>query len=245
MIISIALTDKHNIGLDSYDRFLVGEEKVSIKEVPFVRYRFENYGEAEIDYIKRMKDIFKHSSHMVEITLDGNTAELLDKLEDDIESIIRFVYVPIDDTTVTNGFTAETEELLDSIADSDFDRIMIKDNSKTLYSVIAERLKKEISEITDHPIRDVGICQSPLSFHGNACLTAVKARELSAEYAENDEVALPSANHENMNTCGCIRYHLFTSDVAAPISARQAKNGDKKDSKPREVKPKGVVDIQF
>lgn len=245
MIISIALSDKHKIGLDNHDRFLVDDTKVSIKEVPFVRYKFKQYGDAEIAYIKQMKNIFKHSAHMVEIELSGDTSYVLHKIEENIDNIIRFIYVPINDSHVTDGLDEQTEELLEAIEDCDYDRIMIKDESQTLYSLAASRLKKQIADATDFSVKEIGICNSPLSFHGDACLTAVKARELSAEYAENDEVALPSANHENMNTCGCIRYHLFTSDVQAPISKKTATKTTENKAKPRETSPKGIMDIRF
>lgn len=257
MITSIVLTDTHKVGLDSYGRFMVGEEKVSIKEVPFVRYRFDKFDDAELDYIGHMKKTFKHSSHMVEINISENTPQILDSIEDKLDNIIRYIYVPVTDENVTDGFTDEIIEMIEAIEDYDFDRIMLKDNSTTLYNIAASRLKGEIADILDIKASDIGVCQSPLSFGGDACLTAVKARELSAEYAENDEVALPSANHECMKNCGCIRYNVIDSDVAAPVTKnnkrkkkKQANNGEKQEDKTdanggKVSKSKGLPFIQF
>jgi hypothetical protein len=65
-----------------------------------------------------------------------------------------------------------------------------------------------------------GVCSSPLSFSELACLTAVKARELMSVYSTIADVALPSANHQCMNCCGCIRYLTVTADTEAPADAK-------------------------
>lgn len=256
MITSIVLTNTHKVGVDSNGKFMVGETKVSIKDVPFVRYRFNNFGDAELNYISQMKNIFKHSSHMVEITISEDTPKILDAIEEKLQNIIRFIYVPVVDSNVTDGFDESTLKLVELLDDYDFDRVMLKDNTTTLHAVAAAKLKKEIADTIDVNVKDIGICQSPLSFNGDACLTAVKARELSAEYAENDEVALPSANHECMNCCGCIRYHVIDSDVAAPVSktTKGTKKASNKTKEPKEnngtaeqkeVKSKGLTFMQF
>lgn len=219
MVTSIVLTGTHTIGTDTYGKFMVQDTKVSIKEVPFVRYRFTEYNDKELEYIKSMKNKFKYSSHMVEITLGEDTRDIIERLEQ-ISNLIKFVYIPVDDTDVLEGLREEKFDLLANISDKSFDRLMLKDKSSTLDVVAATRIKKELlSVIKLGNIDDIGVCSSPLSFDGkNACLTALKARELSAEYAETDEVALPSANHECMNCCGCIRYYVFNGDVEAPVN---------------------------
>ena len=240
---SIVLTDKHSIGVDSNGKFMVKDAKVSIKEVPFVRYRFSEYNDDDLRYIETMKRKFNYSSHMVEITLGENTKAVIDKISQ-IENIIKFVYVPIDDEDVLNGLGEEKLALLENIADEFFDRLMLKDKSNNLDAIGSIRLKKQLGEIFDMDYSDIGVCSSPLSFDGkNACLTAVKARELSAEYAENDEVALPSANHECMNTCGCIRYHVFENSVAEPSTkkGKDAPKEENKTKKTKETKQKGFA----
>lgn len=246
MIISIALTDKHKVGVNDSGKFYVEtfnkegklEQKVvSIKDVPFVRYKFSQFNQEELDYIEKMQGVFKHSSHMVEIDLDKNTEKLLDDLEDKYPNIITFVYVPVTDDVVANGLSEETKELLENIGGAFFDRIMLKDLSTTLHSGAIHRLKKEVSQLSDFQLKEIGVCGGPMSFSGEACLTAVKARELSAEYAENDEVALPSANHESMNTCGCIRYATINKDVDAPPNKTRNTKVTKKQAK-TESKPK-------
>lgn len=230
MITSIVLTGTHKIGIDSYGKFMVGDVKVSTKEVPFVRYRFDNFADKELDYIKEMKKTFNFSAHMAEVTIGEDTVETLNKIGN-IGNIVRFVYIPVDDTDVLDGFSEEKMELFKSILGINIDRLMLKDKSTNLDTVASLRLKKQLNTLLNIPVGEIGVCSSPLSFDGkNACLTAVKARELSAEYAESDEVALPSSNHECMNCCGCIRYHLFNCDVEAPI-AKKGTGGTKTSTK--------------
>lgn len=251
MITSIVLTDTHNVGLDSHGKFVIGikdavdenktkDVKVSIKDVPFVRYRFNSYSNEEIEYIKSMKEKFKYSSHMAEITIGEDTSDVIRKL-DEIDNIIKFVYVPVNDEHVLNGLDEKTLELIGRASEEFYDRIMLKDCSTTLHSVAASRIKKQIIEVDEVDINDtdeIGICSSPLSFDGkNACLTAVKARELSAEYAENDEVALPSANHECMSCCGCIRYFVIDKDIEVK-EVSKGKGGTSKKKSSTEGKSK-------
>lgn len=253
MITSIALKDTYNIGIDASGKFLLGETAVSIKDVPFVRYRFRSFGGEQLDYIEKLMTKFKYSSHMLELELAKDTAEVLNNIENRMENVIRYVYVSVEDRHVLEGFDAETLEMLEGIDDSDYDRLMLKDNSDTLHGEAAARLKKEIVEVLGIDIREIGVCSSPLSFSGEACLTAVKARELSAEYAENDEVALPSANHECMNCCGCIRYSVVDADIKAPVKKvvnnpnTQKGTGKKKagTSDKSKAKPQGIKMFRF
>lgn len=216
MITSIVLTGTYSIGVDQFGKFFANNIKVSVKDVPFVRYRFENYTDKELSYIREMKEKFKYSSHMAEIMLSNKTPSEIDAL-DDIPNVIRYIYVTVTDVEVTAGFSVEQIEMLKSLGDRFYDRLMIKDKSTTLDVVASFKLKKALSDITGMSVDEIGVCSSPLSFNqGNACIDALRAKQLSAEYAESDEVALPSANHECMNCCGCIRYCVLSADVAAP-----------------------------
>ena len=238
MITSIVLTGKHVIELDAYNKFKHGKNRTSIKEVPFIRYRFDRYGQDEIEYIRDMKEKWIYSSHLVEIHLDEDTEQVIEDL-DKVDNLIKYVYMEIDDSDIDNGLSDEKIRRLESIAYQYIDRFMLKDKSTKLDIMRANELKSEIASILDIDEWDVGICQSPLSFgDGNACLTALKARELSAEYAENDEAALPTANHQSMKTCGCIRYITIDSDIKIERKKSTANKGKKKAK--RRAKSRGI-----
>lgn len=230
MITSVVLTDKHKINLDRYNKFMLGENKISIKDVPFVRYRFDKYNEEDIQYIKDMKKIFIYSSHMIEILLGEDTTDVINAIDNNLPYTIRFVYIPIDDGDISNGIKDSKLEQLNNISELFIDRLMIKDIGSKLDAITANRIKKQFADVINTDAGDIGVCSSPLSFTGdNACLTALRARELSAEYAEHDEVALPTANHECMNTCGCIRYAVISEDT--PIMEGGQKESSVKSSK--------------
>lgn len=263
MITSIVITDKYSIGVNSNNKIKVDGHLISISEIPFIRYRFENYGQAEIDYIKSNQDKFKGPIHMAEIKLKPGCSDILESMED-MEYLVKFIYVEVDDFDIANGLKDETVELLESITDYFFDRVMIKDNSSMMYPLAAERLKIAIEQALGNTVQasDIGVCGSPLSFRhsdveGQACLTAVWARKLMAEYSESDDIVVPSASHECMTCCGCIKYLVVNTDLPAPLSTKEksAANSEKKVKEPKESKeskepkkvtklpkPKGFVD---
>ncbi len=245
MIINLVITGGHKIKLDKKGRFKVKDVKTSLKEIPFIRYRFDKYDEECIEYMKEMKDRFKYSSHMAEIQLDENTKDVIESIDDKVYNIIKFIYIDIYNEEVDRGFSDDKLEILDNIKDMNFDRVMLRDKSDFLCSVTFNRLRKQVQDIlidgdNDWAASNIGICQSPLSLYGgNACLTAVIARELSAEYAENDQVALPSANHEDRNRCGCIKYVIVDKDIENyEISGG---TGSKPSTVKRKPKRKGII----
>lgn len=220
MITSICLDGKHHIGMDSYGRFELKGLRISKKRVPFVRYRFESYGVEELQYIKGMQEKFSMSAHMAEITIREDVKEQLEAVRS-LGNVARFVYLDIYDEDVATGLSDGRRELVKLLIGEDFDRLMVRDRSTTLFTVAADRLRKEIQGL-GVKIPDIGICQSPLSTNGNQCLSAVKAREIAAKYGAPDDMPLPTANHEGSATCGCIRYQLIQESISAPGVEKKA-----------------------
>lgn len=231
MVSSLVLTDRFRIGIDKNEKYMLNGEKTSIKEIPFIRYRFDSYTPEDIQYILDMKARFKYSTHLAEFILNDATMEELNMVLDGVGDIATFIYVPITDDEVENGLSDKAKKQLIDIKNEAYDRLMIKDNSNTLHLVAANNIKRQIFDITGLTEKEVGICDSPLSFSGEACLTAIKARELIALYSSSEDCVIPSANHECMNTCGCIRYKLVTEDIPAPISASSSKGNGSNNKK--------------
>lgn len=241
MIASIVFKGMHNVGINGNQKIKVDGHLLSLADIPFVRYRFENYGETELEFIKNNKAKFNGPVHLAEVTLSANSCTVLDAM-DDIDNLAKFLYVPIDDADIANGLKPETVELLGAVKDCFFDRVMIKDNSSMIYALAADRLKIEIEKALGDTFKasDIGVCGSPLSFRnsdveGQACLTALWARKLMAEYAESADIVVPSASHECMTCCGCIQYLVVESDIPAPLSAKE-KSAAKKASGENTVK---------
>lgn len=236
MVTSIVLTGKYEIGISATGKIKTPDKNtVELKSIPFVRYRFKEYGDEELDFIVKNKRKFP-CVHVVEVEIDENTPALLDRITDMDDMIAKLVYVSINDDNVVTGLTQEQINNIENIVDCEFDRIIIKDKSNSLHSIALERLKRQIKEVTGINESEIGVCGGPCCFiDGNACLTAVRSRELLAKYSDRDDVVVPSANHEGsidtvdgtsdcVNKCGCIRYHIYNSDMPAPAS----KNGEGK-----------------
>ena len=99
--------------------------------------------------------------------------------------------------------------------------------------LFAKKIIKHTAKTLSVAENKVGICSSPLCMQDNlACLTAVTARELAAVYATAKDLVSPSANHQDMNTCGCIRYMVINSDIEAPADTKS----EKKVKEPKESK---------
>ena len=224
MISSILLNGPYKIGQNSNKKIKVNDTILSVeKEIPFVRYSFGTYTDSDLDYIKSMMGQFPVSTHLVQLKLDDNTAEMVSKVRA-IGSLAVFVYGEITEDEVQAGsVSADTLEKMAKLKGLDIDRIMLKDVSTNLDTMSIRKFIKQLKAATGFPEKTFGICGSPYSFEDMCCLNAVRAREIMAKYSSISDVALPSANHQNMNTCGCIRYIAINNDLAAPLDAKAGK----------------------
>lgn len=246
MITSIVVTGTHKIGMNSNKKIKVDDQILSVeKDIPFIRYRFNQYTETEYEYIVNSMKQFCFSTHLAEVLLSENTAATISYLAGTIKNIAKYVYVDItDDEVVAGQISADKVALLDTLRGLDIDRIMLRDKTTKLDTITAKRFIKELSKRLGFAENTFGVCSSPLSFSEWACLTAVKARELMSIYSTIADVALPSANHQCMNCCGCIRYMTVSADTEVPADGKvkAAKEKTEKATKePKEPKAPKVV----
>lgn len=249
MISSIVLTGKHNIGINQNGKIKVDDKLFDVNsDIPFVRYRFESYGNEEYEYIKSMMQKFKVSTHLVEIQLSENSKDTVEYLINNIGNIAKYVYITVTDNEVNNGLSEETLKILETLKGSQVDRYMLKDKSTMLDTVAAKHIIKKCCTILGVKDNTFGVCSSPLSFGDWSCLTAVKARELMSIYSTTADVALPSANHQCMNCCGCIRHMIIDSDLEAPLDTKQKgtkKSEDKSENKKASKSKSNKTSIVF
>lgn len=229
MLHSLVLEKPYNIGVNS-GRFMLNGEKTSIKEVSFVRYRFEEYTEDIAKYITEMQKKFEYSTHMVEVMLSERAEEYIRIIKSNFDNVPIYLYVPLTDKEIEDdNLDVSTEDILYDLVDNgvmeEIERVMIKDRTTSLYLVTANKFKEVLSEITGKEVYNIGICGSPLSFGEDACLSALIARDLIAYYGDPEKCKIPSANHQCMNSCGCIHYDPILSDVAAPIITKGGNGG--------------------
>ena len=244
--------DKHKVELNKRGGFSYEDTKLHKKYIPFIRYRFKDYGEGEIAYIRDMMGKFDTSCHLAELSLTENIGEVINTLKTELGQVAIYIYVPISNNEVENGFDTKTLATLKFLNRSEIDRVMIKDNSTNLFSTSLEKLKAQIKEESNIPVGMIGVCSSPLSFEEECCLTAVKARELLAKYVDCDTPALPTANHQSMNRCGCIRYFVVNTDILDTEGTsvkKRVKEGKvesvSRASKEKKVKNKGLRYVDF
>ena len=246
MITSIVLKGRYALNVNSSNKIKLGDNVVAIdKDIPFVRYRFESYSEEDFNYIKATMEKMKYSTHLAEINLDANTANTLEWFKNNINNIARFIYIPItDEDVIRGGIDPNVAALLTFVVPYNVDRVMLKDNSTKLDTVSAKKIMDALSKQTGIKKDKFGVCSSPLSFGdaGWCCLTAVRAREIMAIYSPIADVALPTANHQCMNCCGCIRYYVVEADTEIVTDNKtkekkpKASGGSDKESTPRAPK---------
>ena len=258
MITSLRVNNTYNIGINSQNMINVSGVSVRLQDIPFIRYNFNSYSEKEINYIKESMGKFAYSTHLIQLHLNENITNSLTSIQtyasDIINKIVKFLYIDITTDEVLND---EIDNLkLQNIANIcntlKFDRIMLVDKTTNLDMVHANRFRTTIAKTTNTNISKLGICSSPLCLEGDlCCLTAVRARELMAQYGKA-ETSLPTANHQCMNCCGCIRFYDIDSDVEAPAvivkdASKDSSNIDdymnppkeeKKEKKAKEKQPK-------
>lgn len=234
MISSIVVTKCCKIGMNTKQKIKVDNTLFSIeKDIPFIRYRLGKYGEAEVEYIKRMMEQFKYSTHLVELEITENLPDEIRLLEG--INLAKYLYTDITNDDVLEGnLKPAIREILHKIDLNTIDRLMFKDKSSILDLVNTRKIGKILKDEFRHTLfseSNIGVCSSPLSFGELACLTAVKARELMSRYSDIADVALPSANHQCMNCCGCIRYMIIDKDLEAPLEPKNNKKEKKTEVK--------------
>lgn len=230
MITCLAFKNVLGVNVGTKGKFEMSGEKYSIKDIPFVRYKFDTYGDSELGFIKSVMKQFEVSGHIAEVNL--GLFNTLDELTDcmgkllEIEYLAVFTYADIRNSDVeARRLSDKQTQFIAAVRNNPKVRVCLRDCSNNLDTWVIDdittQLKKEAGVKSE-----ISICGSPLSFDGRACLTAVKARELAANCCLNFDAALPSSNHQSMNTCGCIRYMI----VDKPIIGETAKTKTKDES---------------
>lgn len=234
------------------NKFSLYGETVNINDVAYVRYRLNSFNSDEVDeYIGKIIEKFNVSSHLIEVPLSETSGADIERITNRYENVIPFLYIDITDDDVEKySLSSEKLSLLDKFKESGafVERVMLKDKSSSLYTISGNKIREQVAKLLEMNSSDIGFCQSPLSLcDGNCCLTAERARKLSAQYNECDSASLPSANHEfkNDNNCACIKHTLVTCDLVdiadkKPKAVKTAKVSEPKEKKVVLPKKKGI-----
>lgn len=209
------------------------------KDIPFIRYRFDDIGAEELEYVEMMQSVFTKSVHLLEITLDENTEEVIDRINNSGLSAARFLYWHITDNMCENPEKAVLEHmpLFVKVINS-IDGIIFYDDTSILDMVTYRKFvgSLQATAIGRHD-EFYGLCNSPFSCSEFACLTAVKARSLQAKYCTDVDVPLPTSNHQDNPTCGCIRHLIVNDPIVGVVKAAKVKKETvKKEAAPKKEK---------
>lgn len=220
MITNIKLKGMYNIGISETNHINVNGTNVALKEIPFVRYDFDKYDSEEVEFIKKNKEKFNLSTHLLQFKVSDRLMVDLANTVDLHAEMAKYLYIDVTDDTVANGqldFNILTIAM-NAKSMCKFDRIMLIDKTSNMDMVNAKKIIKHTAKTLSVAENKVGICSSPLCMQDNlACLTAVTARELAAVYATAKDLVSPSANHQDMNCCGCMRFYVVEKDIEAPV----------------------------
>lgn len=236
MTANLIITGRYRIDEVS-DCVKIKGTKIKISDIATIRYRFSNYTKEDVDYIKQSLKQFKHSTHIVEMNVDNNIVSNVEALSTIYDKVAKFGYIDINDNDVENnsvdGLYINRLAQLRETYGFKFDRLMLRDNSSTLFTVSLNKMKVMLARTFGYNMQDIGVCNSPLShFDNNACLTALTARKL-AVYYNDDPIAVPSNKAET--GCGCLKALIVTDNCyyqkpVAKKTVKQTKVNNKKES---------------
>jgi len=243
MVTSIKLKGKYNIGVNSSNQINAFDTNVSLKDIPFIRYDFGTYSAEDTEYIRNCVEKFKLSTHLIQYMVSPNIMSDLENTKEFLGRMAKYLYFVIEQNDMLNGSLKQADLVLaqQALSVTKFDRIMIIDKTQSMDMANAKKIMADTAKLLGIKIDDIGICDSPLCLNEQlACLTALKARELATIYNQSIEVALPTANHQCMNCCGCMRFFEVTSDIEAPADNKVKKTTTKKNNETttNEDKPK-------
>lgn len=262
MITSLKFSKIVNVKLGDNGKFRVddNENVLTLKDIPAVRYKFEQYGDEEIAFINGMHNKFKHSVHVVELdVMEHDVYDVYTRIHNVVNNIATIVHINVDDSHAENRkFTLLEQTKLAGLKSVPINRVMLHDKSVKLDYQGLSSLKDQLVKLTGMPMKDVGCCGSPYTSSENCCMNAAIAREWSAKYNKDGEGSLPSANHNSKESnCGCLRYILVTEGIKEVIGEVKKKTDsfmnapedgestkEKKEKTPKEPKakrPKNVV----
>lgn len=219
------------------DKFKVNDKELNINDIPCVRYKFDSYTSDAVVYIKKMMNQFPRSLHLAEIRVKEGWQNESSLIRAELPQVPIIAYLEVSNADLETGIAYRANELV--CMPNSFDRFIIKDDTDFMDMLSASRLKSEVSNILRscgivQP--DIGIC-GPLGIGDNACLNALKIRELATRYT-NGDVALPSAVHQS-GCCGCVQYEVVDKDCVEIVGkVKSVVNRSAKVSKPK--KHKGI-----
>ena len=203
----------------SNEQIYVDGKKLALKDIPYIRYRFENYGDEEIAYIKECMEKFKYSVHIADLAVKDGCATTFDALEETFNSedvnLFVFAILKLSPGMVNGEISEDLRENLEQLSEREVTKYILKDdmfNSVVCRIDEYDAVRRLLVKITKQKLDKFSLCGSPFE-PGNGCLNASTVRELQTYKAADIELPLVPEGHENCGSCGCTRYEVVSCDL--------------------------------
>lgn len=190
-VIKITRNSKINI---KRNKLQTEKGEIRLRDIPFVRVYFEDYSKSDISYLMDISNKFSSSGIIVETRVKPNLITELEALS----NYIKFVYISPKELTIENL------RLLEKCRDK-IDRVILQDDG-TLTAAGAIKLTEQLATATNKDIDEIGICNSPYSYYGNACLTALVGRKLLSKCCVTDGKCSTPSHLDETAECGCLHH---------------------------------------
>lgn len=239
MVTNLRYFGMYHVGVSATENIAIAdsvsgkETVVSIKDIPFLRFRLGEYGEEQVGFIKRTMEEFKYSTAIVEVNDNGVDGDI-ENLRELSGTAAMFYYVDLSEeeykSIISGGTLNVSNKLAMALKEPNFERLILVDKTSTLDMIWLNTMIKSVAKQLGIKESGIGMCESPMCLSADrCCLNAVQAREIAAKYNFNTDVALSSANHQSMSQCSCIRHYDVVCDILAPVKKeKKAVKGNSK-----------------
>lgn len=210
MITNIRFSNVVDVSPTSTEEFRLSDgEVISKSTVPAVIYKLHNYYINELEFVKSQVALFDRSLHIAEVRYDGNYTQEITALKS-LEHVAIFLHIVLDDADVEQGTLSEekatklTHMKEDARLSSGIDRVILEDQSTSLHTEVALKLRKAVAELTGVKEDIITLDNSPVIVPNteSGYLTALIARKLGAIYGQNENLVIATKILEEEDESG-------------------------------------------
>lgn len=269
MIKSLVLNGMHNIDADALNRIEIEDTKLSIKDIPYVRYQILSNGtndekpmlidENVVAYLKKSMQKFPYSVHIIDVPLTVSSADNIQCVQEEFnnggEDVNLAVMLKINASSkMLDDCSQEIRDTLNNIDFNDVWRVVLVDKDQEITDVtrmdeIMNNVYEMFPSLKSKKKNKIALCNSPLLAGAGVdgvmgikgCLPASEIRELQIYKSEEVEIPLVTEGHQNVGTpCGCAQFALVTGDIKVTKPAKAGGGSKKGSNKSGEKSDKAV-----
>ena len=249
----------YDVGVDSFARTEINDKKLSIKDIPYLRYKFINgaINEEQIEYIRKSQEKFPHSVHIIDVKLDEYAKGTIDTITEKFGTYKNGKVAILLDIPVKAGDIAsemlndEKKSLIEqNISESVYRYILCDEDMEIVDNMRLDGILGWIIKTLKIKADRIGLCNAPImassSKYGihnlKGTLPASVVRDLQLYVNTDFEVPLVTEGHESRdNLSGCTAYYEVNDNIVSHETRKVPGGGVKKvsgigDKAPKEPK---------